>query len=90
MKANARIEVNPTTPGDTWQTMAEFVNIGAAYEAVNAIQYGPMVARVRIMVRYNNTWICDYNRPAQNIRAEEKAPQTTWNHDGVAFHLVEN
>lgn len=77
MKANARIEVNPTTPGNTWETIAEFVNVGAAYEAVQAITHGPGVARVRIMQRTadGRSWYCDYNRPAENIRRDQEREQ---------------
>jgi hypothetical protein len=73
IKANARIEVNLKHPGDTWQVIAEFSNIGTAYEAVNAMTYGPAVDRVRITTRdTKNRWTCDYNRPAANIRAEQQ------------------
>jgi hypothetical protein len=58
---NARIEVKYGVTGD-WETIAEFYNVGSAFEAANAVTFGPSVSQIRVQERTEKGWICEYNR----------------------------
>ena len=71
MKAIARIELNPIH-SYTWEIVAQFARPGDAYSAAEHWQLGPDTGRIRVMSWTGKHWICTYNRPAENVRAEEK------------------
>jgi hypothetical protein len=91
MKTIARIDLNPTKPGDTWETVAHFAAPGDAYNAAAHWQLGPQTGRIRVMSWTGKHWICTYNRPAGNVIAEQTAEgDSVWTHGGMTFHFIKS
>jgi disulfide oxidoreductase YuzD len=77
---NARIEVKYGVTGD-WETIAEFYNVGSAFEAANAVTFGPSVSQIRVQERTEKGWICEYNRSNTVKPPLEKGPSKKYDRE---------